>query len=211
MSQIFKRFYAEAGIDTTGRNISNHSGHVTCCTRLYNEGIKENLNFHVHFCITFYGHNFPYVVRHLNFRNSFGFAHTCFIFNARFALNITCTRTCIFGFHDLRRWSAQSITDVTQHFNLFPLISLICIAAMITTAYHGFVSESLVIKAGATCNMPRMIRDISPRSINGTAQKLCRWTIWNRIWPWKQQKVCPIYPESDTKCSGWIEAPTGRN
>ena len=41
MSQIFKRFYAEAGIDTTGRNISNHSGHVACCTRLYNEGFTD--------------------------------------------------------------------------------------------------------------------------------------------------------------------------
>lgn len=36
-----KRFYAEAGIDTTGRNISNHSGRVTCCTRLYNEGFSD--------------------------------------------------------------------------------------------------------------------------------------------------------------------------
>ena len=41
MSQMFKRFYAEAGIDTTGRNISNHSGRVTCCTRLYNEGFSD--------------------------------------------------------------------------------------------------------------------------------------------------------------------------
>ncbi|XP_048750403.2 uncharacterized protein LOC125662277 [Ostrea edulis] len=41
MSQMFKRFYAEAGIDTAGRNISNHSGRVTCCTRLYNEGFSD--------------------------------------------------------------------------------------------------------------------------------------------------------------------------
>jgi integrase len=41
MSQIFKRFYGEAGIDTTGRNISKHSGRVTCCTRLYNEGFTD--------------------------------------------------------------------------------------------------------------------------------------------------------------------------
>jgi hypothetical protein len=30
----------------------------------------------------FYDHNFPYVVRHFNFKNSFGFAHMRFIFNA---------------------------------------------------------------------------------------------------------------------------------
>ena len=42
MSQICKRFYAEAGIDTTWRNISNHSGRVACCTRLYNEGFTDN-------------------------------------------------------------------------------------------------------------------------------------------------------------------------
>ena len=41
MSQIFKIFYAEAGIDTTERNISNHSGRVTSCTRLYNEGFTD--------------------------------------------------------------------------------------------------------------------------------------------------------------------------
>ena len=32
--------------------------------------------------LCFYDHNFPYVVRHFNFKNSFGFAHTLFIFNA---------------------------------------------------------------------------------------------------------------------------------
>jgi hypothetical protein len=47
---------------------------------------KENLNFHVHFCMTFYDHNFPYVVRHFNFKNSFGFAHMRFIFNARYRI-----------------------------------------------------------------------------------------------------------------------------
>jgi len=41
MYQMFKRFYAEAGIDTTRRNISNHSGRVTCCTRLYNERFTD--------------------------------------------------------------------------------------------------------------------------------------------------------------------------
>jgi integrase len=41
MSQIFKIFYAEAGIDTTERNISNHSGRVTSCTRLYNGGFTD--------------------------------------------------------------------------------------------------------------------------------------------------------------------------
>jgi hypothetical protein len=58
------------------------------------------------------------------------------------------------------------VPDDAQHFKLFPLISMNCIAAIITTAYHGFVNESLVLKAGATCNTPRMIRNISPRSIN---------------------------------------------
>ena len=33
--------------------------------------------------LCFYDHNFPYVVRHFNFKNSVGFAHTRFIFNAR--------------------------------------------------------------------------------------------------------------------------------
>ena len=32
--------------------------------------------------LCFYDHKFPYVVRHFNFKNSFGFAHTRFIFNA---------------------------------------------------------------------------------------------------------------------------------
>ena len=41
MSKIFQRFYVEAGIDTSGRNISNHNGSVTCCTRLYNEGFSD--------------------------------------------------------------------------------------------------------------------------------------------------------------------------
>lgn len=41
MSQMFKRFFAKAGIDTTGRTISNHSGRVTCCTRLYNDGYSD--------------------------------------------------------------------------------------------------------------------------------------------------------------------------
>ena len=32
--------------------------------------------------LCFYDHNFPYVVRNFNFKNSFSFAHTRFIFNA---------------------------------------------------------------------------------------------------------------------------------
>ena len=32
--------------------------------------------------LCFYDHNFPYVVRHFNFKNYFSFAHTRFIFNA---------------------------------------------------------------------------------------------------------------------------------
>ena len=31
--------------------------------------------------LCFYDHNFPYVVRHFSFKNSFGFEHTRFIFN----------------------------------------------------------------------------------------------------------------------------------
>jgi hypothetical protein len=32
--------------------------------------------------LCFYDHNCPYVVRHFNFKNSFGFAHVRFFFNA---------------------------------------------------------------------------------------------------------------------------------
>lgn len=33
--------FAEAGINTGDRRIVNHSGRVTCCTRLYNAGFDE--------------------------------------------------------------------------------------------------------------------------------------------------------------------------
>ena len=36
-----KTMFAEAGIDTGDRRIVNHSGRVTCCTRLYNAGFDE--------------------------------------------------------------------------------------------------------------------------------------------------------------------------
>jgi hypothetical protein len=126
---------------------------------------KENLNFHVHFFITFYDHNFPYVVRHFNFKNSVGFAHTRFIFNAR-TLLILHVLALVFSAFTIWGAGAPRYYWCHPNFKLFPLISKNCIAAMITTSYHGFVSESLVIKAGATCNTPRMIRNISPRSIN---------------------------------------------
>ena len=41
LSNMFKKFYADAGINTDNRNISNHSGRVTCCTRLYNAGFTD--------------------------------------------------------------------------------------------------------------------------------------------------------------------------
>ena len=33
--------FEQCGIDTAGRRIVNHSGRVTCCTPLYNEGFEE--------------------------------------------------------------------------------------------------------------------------------------------------------------------------
>jgi len=36
-----KTMYAEAGIDSSDRRIVNHSGRVSCCTRLYNAGFDE--------------------------------------------------------------------------------------------------------------------------------------------------------------------------
>jgi len=36
-----KVMFEQCGIDTAGRRIVNHSGRVTCCTRLYNEGFEE--------------------------------------------------------------------------------------------------------------------------------------------------------------------------
>ena len=33
--------FEECCIDTGGRRIVNHSGRVTCCTRLYNDGFDE--------------------------------------------------------------------------------------------------------------------------------------------------------------------------
>jgi len=38
-----KRMYGEAGIVTDNRNIVNHSGRVTCCTRLFNYGFDEQM------------------------------------------------------------------------------------------------------------------------------------------------------------------------
>ena len=38
-----KRMYGEAGIATDNKNIVNHSGRVTCCTRLFNNGFDEQM------------------------------------------------------------------------------------------------------------------------------------------------------------------------
>ena len=42
-SGYLKRMYEMAGIDTTDRNISNHSGKVTLCTELFNQGFDDQL------------------------------------------------------------------------------------------------------------------------------------------------------------------------
>ena len=41
LATYMARMFEEAGIDTTGRFISNHSGKVTTCSRLYNEGFDD--------------------------------------------------------------------------------------------------------------------------------------------------------------------------
>ena len=41
LSVYTKTMFEECGIDTGGRRIVNHSGRVTCCTRLYNDGFDE--------------------------------------------------------------------------------------------------------------------------------------------------------------------------
>jgi len=38
-----KRMYGGAGIATDDRNTVNHSGRVTCCTRLFNDGFDEQM------------------------------------------------------------------------------------------------------------------------------------------------------------------------
>jgi len=43
MSNYMKHIYGEAGITTDNRNIVNHSGPVTCCTRLFNDGLDEQM------------------------------------------------------------------------------------------------------------------------------------------------------------------------
>lgn len=39
---MFKKFYDEAGVSREGKNISNHSGRVTCVSALYNAGYDDN-------------------------------------------------------------------------------------------------------------------------------------------------------------------------
>ena len=41
LSNMMKKLFCEAGIDTSNRKISNHSGRVTCCTTLYNNGFDD--------------------------------------------------------------------------------------------------------------------------------------------------------------------------
>ena len=41
LGTYMKRMFADANINTTGRNITNHSGKVTCCTALYNAGFGD--------------------------------------------------------------------------------------------------------------------------------------------------------------------------
>ncbi|XP_053390761.1 zinc finger MYM-type protein 2-like [Mercenaria mercenaria] len=41
IKSMIKRFYAEAGIDTSDRKISNHSARVTLCTTLYNKNFPD--------------------------------------------------------------------------------------------------------------------------------------------------------------------------
>ena len=41
LSVYTKTMYAEGGIDSSDRRIVNHSGRVSCCTRLYNAGFDD--------------------------------------------------------------------------------------------------------------------------------------------------------------------------
>ena len=41
IKSMVKRFYDEAGIDTEGRKITNHSARVTMCTALYNDKFSD--------------------------------------------------------------------------------------------------------------------------------------------------------------------------
>lgn len=41
LGRYMKAMLSEAGIDTAGRNIRNHSGKVTLCTRLYEQNYDE--------------------------------------------------------------------------------------------------------------------------------------------------------------------------
>ena len=45
LSNMSRKFNVDAGIGTDNRNISNHSGRVTCCTRLNNTGFTKNKAF----------------------------------------------------------------------------------------------------------------------------------------------------------------------
>lgn len=41
LKQMMKRFFEQAGIDMSGRKITNHSGRVTLCTTLYNQKFSD--------------------------------------------------------------------------------------------------------------------------------------------------------------------------
>ena len=41
MSVYIKKIFEDCGTDTRSRHIENHSGRVTCCTRLYNDSLDE--------------------------------------------------------------------------------------------------------------------------------------------------------------------------
>ena len=41
LSNLMKKLFCDAGIDTSNRKISNHSGRVACCTTLYNNGFDD--------------------------------------------------------------------------------------------------------------------------------------------------------------------------
>lgn len=41
LGMMMKKLFLDAGIDTTGRKITNHSGKVGCCTSLFNSGFDD--------------------------------------------------------------------------------------------------------------------------------------------------------------------------
>jgi hypothetical protein len=69
-----------SNLDHTFLNFENY---LELCQNYVEKCMKKKLQKKgevMYLC--FYDHNFPYVVRHFNFKNYFSFAHTRFIFNA---------------------------------------------------------------------------------------------------------------------------------